>query len=100
VVLGIGMGASISPTQISGVLALPPQRSGLASACINTTRKAGTTLGVAVLGLIVAHFSGFPGTPGYPKGLTHGLHVAAIIAAVATLAVSALSTSLPRRRVS
>jgi len=55
VVLGAGMGASVSPTQMAGVLALPRHRSGMASACINTARQADTTLGVAVLSLNVAN---------------------------------------------
>ena len=90
------MGASISPTQIAGVLGLPPQRSGLASACINTTRPAGTTLGVAVHGLIVARSAGTVGTPGYAPGFSHGLHIAVIIAAAATVAVAGLVALAPR----
>ena len=57
------MGASIAPTQLAGVLALPRQRSGLASACIATTRQGGTAHGVAVLGLIIASAAASPDGP-------------------------------------
>jgi EmrB/QacA subfamily drug resistance transporter len=90
VVLGAGMGAAIAPTQLAGVLALPRQRSGLASACIATTRQAGTALGVAVLGLIIATAAGSPAGPSYSAGFVLGLHWAGIVSGVLTLATAAL----------
>ncbi|WP_051166556.1 MFS transporter [Amycolatopsis orientalis] len=90
VVLGAGMGASIAPTQLAGVLALPRQRSGLASACIATTRQAGTAVGVAVLGVIITSAAGPPEQPGYPAGFVHGLHLAGLVSGVLTLATAAL----------
>lgn len=89
--LGVGMGASIAPTQLAGVLALPRQRSGLASACIATTRQSGTAMGIAVLGLIVATNAGdAQGSPAYTHGFVHGLHIAGVLSGVATVAAAIL----------
>ncbi|MGW7001782.1 MFS transporter [Streptomyces sp. NPDC054933] len=93
VALGLGMGVAISPTQAAGVAALPRERSGLAAACISTTRQSGTAVGVAVLVLIVAAYSGgSPGTAAYRQGFTHGLHIAGLVAAAPTL-VAALAAA-------
>ncbi|RKN36773.1 hypothetical protein [Streptomyces hoynatensis] len=89
--LGAGMGASIGPTQLAGVAALPVQRSGLASACISTTRQLGTSMGVAVLGLVIAHHAGTDAAaPGYAEGFVRGLHHSGVAAGAATLAAAVL----------
>jgi DHA2 family methylenomycin A resistance protein-like MFS transporter len=99
ILLGVGMGASISPTQLAGVLALPRERSGLASACINTTRQSGTALGVAILGLIVATQAGdTPGQPGFADGFVRGLHIAGLLSGLATIAAALLVAVLATRR--
>ncbi|MEX3100878.1 MULTISPECIES: MFS transporter [unclassified Streptomyces] len=91
VALGAGMGASIGPTQLAGVAALPVQRSGLASACISTTRQLGTAMGVAVLGLVIAEQAGTDSArPGYADGFMRGLHLSGLAAGAATLAAAAL----------
>ena len=95
VVLGLGMGLSIPPTQAAGVMALPRQRSGLASALISTSRQAGTTLGIAVLGLLVSvGAAGRPGTAGYAQGFVDGLHHAGYVAGGATIAAAILTAIL------
>lgn len=90
VVLGLGMGASIAPTQIAGLMSLPRERSGLASGCVLTTRQGGTTMGIAVLGLIIAHHAGqAPGSPGYATGFVDGFRSACLVAAAVTLLTGA-----------
>jgi DHA2 family methylenomycin A resistance protein-like MFS transporter len=97
VVLGVGMGASIAPTQIAGVAALPVQRSGLAAACISTSRQVGTAMGVAILGLVVATHAGTDvGTTQYAEGFVRGLHAAAIVTAAATVVAAAMVAGLAR----
>ncbi|GAA2110525.1 MFS transporter [Streptomyces synnematoformans] len=97
VLLGVGMGASIGPTQLAGVAALPVQRSGLAAACISTTRQVGTALGVAVLGLIVASHAGSDlGSEQYAHGFVRGLHIAGLATGVASLAAAGLIAASAR----
>lgn len=99
VVLGVGMGLSIPPTQAAGVMALPRQRSGLASAVISTSRQTGTTLGIAVLGLLVSQAAvGRLGTADYAHGFVHGLHQAGYVAGGATIAAALLIAVLVPRR--
>lgn len=51
---GLGMGLATGPLMGEAVGAVPPNRSGTASALINAARMAGATIGVAVLGAIYA----------------------------------------------
>jgi hypothetical protein len=56
--LGIGLGLTISPMTAAAIAGMPPGQAGVASATINTNRQVGGALGVAVLGAIVtARFS-------------------------------------------
>jgi DHA2 family methylenomycin A resistance protein-like MFS transporter len=75
VLIGLGMGLSMTPTTTAAVTAVPRQRSGIASATINTTRQTGLALGVALLGSIMSS----------QPDMTTGLHVAAIVAGAASL---------------
>lgn len=48
------MGLSITPTIASAISAAQRQRSGIASGSVNATRQAGTIVGIAALGGIIA----------------------------------------------
>ncbi|GAA4671446.1 MFS transporter [Phytohabitans rumicis] len=100
VLLGLGMGASITPTQAAAVTALPPQRSGLASATANTSRQVGTTLGIAILGMFIVHAtSGHRvGTDAYATSFVNGMHTGAYVAGAVTLATAVLLAATSRRQ--
>lgn len=51
---GIGMALNTGPVLATAVAAVPPSRSGTASALVNTARMVGASLGVAVLGAVYA----------------------------------------------
>jgi EmrB/QacA subfamily drug resistance transporter len=53
-VIGIGMGLTMTPSTESITSSLPAERQGVASALNDATREVGTALGVALLGAIVA----------------------------------------------
>ncbi|HZD73471.1 MAG TPA: DHA2 family efflux MFS transporter permease subunit [Actinomycetota bacterium] len=56
--LGTGLGLTISPVTAAAVAGMPPGQAGVASATVNTNRQVGGALGVALLGAIVtARFS-------------------------------------------
>ncbi len=50
---GIGCGLMMTPLAAAVFSATPPQRSGLGSSILNTSRQFGITLGIAVLGTVV-----------------------------------------------
>jgi MFS transporter, DHA2 family, methylenomycin A resistance protein len=52
--LGIGMGLGLPPVNVAAMAAVPRERSGVASATTNAVRQTGTTLGIALLGAILA----------------------------------------------
>jgi MFS transporter, DHA2 family, methylenomycin A resistance protein len=98
VLFGIGMGLSITPTTASAISASRRQRSGIASGTVNATRQAGTTVGIAALGSIIASHAVF--------GLNRELairhvpaplaHKAAIAAVTAHSSGAAAGTGLSR----
>jgi MFS transporter, DHA2 family, methylenomycin A resistance protein len=57
---GVGMGFATGPLMGEAVGAVPPARSGTASAMINVARMVGATVGVAALGAVYAMFSSGP----------------------------------------
>ncbi|MFD0560199.1 EmrB/QacA subfamily drug resistance transporter [Stackebrandtia endophytica] len=75
VLIGLGIGLSMTPTTTAAVTAVPRERSGIASATVNTTRQTGMALGVALLGAIVAANNDF----------VTGMHLAALLAAFVSL---------------
>jgi EmrB/QacA subfamily drug resistance transporter len=52
---GIGIGLMLSPITSAVLASVPPNRSGLASSTVNTSRQLGSVLGIAVLGALVEH---------------------------------------------
>jgi hypothetical protein len=53
-VLGTGMGLAIIATNANGMAAVPRQRSGIAGGVISAGRQCGQTVGVALLGSLIA----------------------------------------------
>src|SRR5262249_5285832 len=58
-IVGIGFGFMLGPSGLAVLSAIPAKRGGLGSSIFDTSRQLGATLGVAVLGALVAQqFSG------------------------------------------
>ncbi len=82
---GAGMAMSMAPTTATAMHAVPVDKAGVGSAVLNSMRQVGGSLGIAVMGAIVAAFVHVPRTdprvvPQFVDGFQRALEVAAVIA--------------------
>jgi EmrB/QacA subfamily drug resistance transporter len=93
---GAGMAMSMAPTTATAMHAVPVDKAGVGSAVLNSARQVGGSLGIAVMGAIVASYVHVqPPAPQaveqFVQGFQHALLVAAGIAfAAALVAVTTL----------
>jgi EmrB/QacA subfamily drug resistance transporter len=95
---GFGMAIVMTPTTAAAMGSVPVDKAGVGSAVLNSMRQVGGSLGIAVMGAIVAAYAtGLPGTPeatqGFVTGYQHALQVASVIA----LAGAVLSVATVRK---
>lgn len=90
--VGIGGGLMNSPMSNTAVSSAAARHSGAASATHNTFRQIGGTLGVAVLGTIVAagHHAAGGATASFPTGPRHAMTAIAAILALSAVIVAIL----------
>ncbi len=99
VVGGFGMALSMSPLTSSAMSAVPVAKAGVGSAVINSMRQVGGSIGIALMGAIIAS-QAVPGArvPFTVDGFQLGLEVAAAIALCgAVTAFTTLHETDPRR---
>jgi EmrB/QacA subfamily drug resistance transporter len=82
---GFGMSLAMTPTTAAAMGSVPVDKAGVGSAVLNSMRQVGGSLGIALMGAIVAaSVSVLPTSPEYPdqfvEGYHNALHVAAVIA--------------------
>ena len=92
---GFGMSLAMTPTTAAAMGSVPVDKAGVGSAVLNSMRQVGGSLGIALMGAIVAaSVSVLPTSPDYSdqfvEGYHNALHVAAGIAIVG--AVVAVAT--------
>jgi EmrB/QacA subfamily drug resistance transporter len=92
---GFGMSLAMTPTTAAAMGSVPVDKAGVGSAVLNSMRQVGGSLGIALMGAIVASsVSVLPTSPEYPdqfvEGYHNALHVAAAIAIIG--AVVAVAT--------
>ncbi len=100
---GAGMAMSMAPTTATAMHAVPVDKAGVGSAVLNSMRQVGGSLGIAVMGAIVAayvhHRPPAPQALGeFVQGFQHALLVAAGIAFSAAL-VAVLALRKPEEHV-
>lgn len=88
IITGLGVGISITPTNVAGLSAVPTQRSGTASGIISTTRQSGSALGIAVLGAIVDSAASY----------TNGMHTAVLVGTIPLVLGTLMVLATPRRQ--
>jgi EmrB/QacA subfamily drug resistance transporter len=98
---GVGMGITMAPTTAAAMSSVPVDKAGVGSAVINAMRQVGGSLGIAVMGTVIAT-SVTAGllSPAYPGQFVDGYHKALFVGAAILLAgaVLAVLTVRPTRR--
>jgi predicted MFS family arabinose efflux permease len=80
---GVGMALTMTPSAAAATRSLPVDKAGVGSAVLNSARQVGGTMGVAIMGAIVAAEVGDVPTPdAFMRGFERALLVAAAIAIV------------------
>jgi EmrB/QacA subfamily drug resistance transporter len=88
---GFGMAMAMTPTAAAATRAVPVQKSGVGSAVLNAMRQVGGSVGIALMGAIVANqASGRPGVEGFMAGFERALIVAGVIAFLGSIVAFAL----------
>jgi len=82
---GVGMGLTMTPVTAAAMSAVAVDKAGVGSAVLNSSRQVGGSLGIAVMGAIVAAGSDF--LTGFHDALRVGALLCLVGAAVAVLAV-------------
>jgi len=87
---GVGMALVMTPSAAAAMGGVPVAKAGVGSAVLNSARQVGGSVGIALIGAIVAHQVGDQRTPqAFVDGLSTALQVAGLIALIgAVLAVT------------
>jgi EmrB/QacA subfamily drug resistance transporter len=93
---GLGMPAVMAPASAAALSGVSVDRAGVGSAVLNSSRQLGGSMGVALMGAIMAHEIGGRQTP---EAFVHGLSVALEVAAVIALAGAAIAAATIRTHV-
>jgi EmrB/QacA subfamily drug resistance transporter len=103
---GLGMALTMTPSAAAAVRSVPVDKSGVGSAVLNSFRQVGGSIGIALMGAIVAHSVGArPTAETFVDGFSNALLVAAGIAfagavvSVALVRVHELDEHRPEDRV-
>jgi DHA2 family methylenomycin A resistance protein-like MFS transporter len=92
---GIGMSAAMAPVTAAAMHSVPRDKAGVGSAVLNSARQVGGSLGIAIMGAIVAAgassstAAGNPAETAFMNGFHHALEVAAVIVLVGALIAAA-----------
>ena len=88
---GLGMSLTMTPTAAAATRAVPVDKAGVGSAVLNSMRQVGGSLGIALMGAIVAaQVSGPSDLEGFMAGFERALVVAALIAFAGSIVSFAL----------
>jgi EmrB/QacA subfamily drug resistance transporter len=88
---GVGMAMTMTPSAAAATRAVPVDKAGVGSAVLNSARQVGGTMGIAVMGAIVAEqMGGVRSVDAFMDGFDTALLVAAGIALVGALVAFAL----------
>ena len=88
---GVGMALTMTPSAAAATRSIPVDKAGVGSAVLNASRQVGGSVGIAIMGAIVAAEVGGQRTPeAFVAGFEKALLVAAAIAALGAVVAFAL----------
>ena len=90
---GVGMSLTMTPGAAAAIRAVPVDKSGVGSAVLNAFRQVGGSLGIAVMGAIVAHQVAGRRTP---EAFVDGFSTALVVAAAVAFAGAVIAAGLVR----
>jgi EmrB/QacA subfamily drug resistance transporter len=98
IVGGFGMALVMTPTTAAAMGSVPVDKAGVGSAVLNSMRQVGGSLGIAVMGAIVASaIHSQPGTPQAAAEFVTGFQHALIVASIIALAGAFVSVATVRK---
>jgi hypothetical protein len=88
------MALTMTPSAAAAVRSVPVDKSGVGSAVLNSFRQVGGSIGIAVMGAIVAHEAAGRRSPeAFVDGFQRALEVAGVIALVGAVVAAVLVRS-------
>jgi EmrB/QacA subfamily drug resistance transporter len=100
IVGGFGMSMAMTPTTAAAMSAVSVDKAGVGSAVLNSMRQVGGSLGIAIMGAVVAHYAtGGPGSEAGrdPSAFVTGFHHALTLAAVFAFAGAVVAVATVRK---
>jgi EmrB/QacA subfamily drug resistance transporter len=96
---GFGMGLAMTPTTAAAMSSVPIAKAGVGSAVLNSMRQVGGSLGIALMGAIVAHVAANSLAAGHPRDVAFvaGFQRALEVAAAIALAGAAVAVGVVRQ---
>ncbi len=96
---GIGMAMTMSPMTSAAMGAVPVDKAGVGSGVLNSFRQVGGSLGIAMIGAILASYLHHPArSPAGAQDFVNGLHAALLVSAGITFAAALVAVLLVRTR--
>jgi EmrB/QacA subfamily drug resistance transporter len=96
---GVGMALTMSPMTAAAMGAVPVDKAGVGSGVLNSFRQVGGSLGIAIMGAIVAASIHHPqGTPAGAQDFVNGLHRGFEVGAAITFVAAVVAIVLVRAR--
>jgi EmrB/QacA subfamily drug resistance transporter len=99
---GTGMAFTMTPSTAAAMRAVPVDRAGVGSAVLNSARQVGGSLGIAVMGAILAHQVGdrkLPNGAPTPEAFVDGFSAALVVASIIAFAGAVVAAVLVRHEV-
>jgi EmrB/QacA subfamily drug resistance transporter len=95
---GFGMALAMTPTTAAAMGSVPVDKAGVGSAVINSMRQVGGSLGIAIMGAVVAtQISVAVGSAAFADQFVSGYHDALYVGAAITLGAAVIAASLVRQ---
>jgi MFS family permease len=85
---GVGMALVMTPSAAAAMSGVPRDKAGVGSAVLNSARQVGGSVGIALMGAIIAHEAGSRRTP---EAFVDGFSTALVVASLIALAGAALA---------